>query len=104
MASMSSTPRLLQPVELGGVLAQDLAAALRPEREHLLLDGVERRRVQARRVREVGLEEDVVLTDPVHEVLDVPAVLLEPERGEPVVLEVLRRLAGELLGLLGGVL
>ena len=51
----------------------------------------ERVRVEARRVREVGLEQDAVLADRVDEVGQLVAVVLEPERGVHVAPEVLRR-------------
>ena len=48
-------------------------------------------RVQARGVREVGLEQDAVLADRVDEVGQLVPVVLEPERGVELLAEVLRR-------------
>ena len=69
-----------EPVQLAGVLAHDLPPGLERERGHLLGDGLERRRVHARRVGEVGLEENVVLADRLDEVGQLVPVVLEPER------------------------
>src|SRR6516225_9999657 len=83
-----------EPVEPDGVAAHHLALRIGTQRSDLLAHYLERLRVQAGRVREVGLEHDVVLADGVDEMLQVAAAGLEPERGIPVVPEVLR---GELL-------
>src|SRR5215469_11587588 len=70
----------LEPVEPDGVAAHHLALRIGTQRSDLLAHYLERLRVQAGRVREVGLEHDVVLADRVDEMLQVTAAGLEPER------------------------
>src|SRR5271167_1368490 len=77
----------LEAVELQRVLPEDLALHLRREGRHLLRHGVERLGVQAGRVGEVGLEENAVRPDRLDERRQV--VLLEPEGGVEISLEVL---------------
>src|ERR1700722_20114974 len=81
-------PEPLEPVELRGVLTKDLALHLRRQGRHLLGHRFERLWVEARRVREVRLEQDAVGSHRVDEGRQV--VLLEPERGVEVPLEVFR--------------
>src|SRR6478735_8553325 len=81
----------LEAVELTGVLAVDLLLRLHRQRRHLVLHRRERLGVEAGGVREVGLEEDAVLADRLDEVGQLVARVLEPERGEHVRAEVLRR-------------
>jgi len=65
----------------------------RVELAHVGVRARERVGVEARRVREVGLEHDAVLADRAHERREVRA--LEPDRGVHLALEVLRRRQGQ---------
>ena len=74
-----------EPVELAGVLAEDLAREPRARASAIFASTVcERVRVEARRVGEVRLEEDAVLADRLDQVGQLVAVVLEPERGVQV--------------------
>src|SRR5579875_982115 len=97
-------PRVSDPVQLASILPEDLSPCLRREGGHLHLHALQRVRVQARRVREVGLEEDRVLADRLDELGQLVAVVLEPERRVEVAPEVLRRRLLQRLELLGCVL
>src|SRR4051812_34243318 len=90
LTSTSATAGL-ELVEPTGVLAVDLGLRLPRQRRHLLLHALERARVEAGRVREVGLEQDPVLADGLDELRQPVAVVLEPEGRVDVALEVLRR-------------
>src|SRR4051812_14272452 len=93
-----------EAIQLAGVLAHDLRSRRFAQRRHLGLDGLQRARVRARGVREVGLEENAVFSDRLDEVGELVAVVLEPERGVHVAGEVLRGRLAQLVELLGRVL
>src|ERR1700722_20357721 len=75
---------LLQPVELAGVVPHDPGLGFGTQCPHLLGNAFDRCRVEARRVWKIGFEQDPIVTDDVHDVLELAMALFEPEGGIPV--------------------
>src|ERR1700712_196095 len=80
----------LEPVELGRVLAEYLAAGAVAHPFQPVADQLEWRRIEAGRMREVGREQDVVLADRIGHPLEIAEGALEPEGRVPMLLEILR--------------
>src|SRR5437016_211913 len=81
--------RSSETVELRRVLAENLSLGRWTQLSHIVRGRLQRIGVQARRVREVGLEQDVVLPNLPHDTDEVRS--LEPHRGVYVALEKLPR-------------
>src|SRR5580698_6111843 len=100
----SVSGRPLEAVELAGVVSHDPCLGLRTERTHLLGNALDRRRVETGRVWKIGFEQDPIVTDDVHDVLQLAVTLFEPEGRIPMLGEVFGGLPLHRLEVIGGVL
>jgi hypothetical protein len=87
IAERGVVERLLEPVELDRAVREDLALAGLGQVGHVVEGDLERCGEDARRMREVRLPQDAILSDRVHQVTQMLA--LEPGGGVHLALEVL---------------